>query len=338
MPRSIPIYRDHDETYRADSCRPLAEAADSKSLRLVAMRHGHYPGKALPSRSLPGLKMVGFWDARECQGWGLPWHFNEGLELTFLETGSLDFAVDGRDYHLQPDDFTLARPWQRHRVGNPAISASRLHWVILDVGVRRPNQAWKWPSWFLLSQSDLDELTTLLRHSEQSVYRTIPGIRDCFLQISAAIEADHDGSSLSHLAIRINDLFLKLLSALRQKKIKLDKSLSSTRRTVDLFLRDLMSNPDHLSIDWTVEEMASNCGLHKTQFVHHVRCLTNMSPLHYLIRCRLDHAAHLLLKNPESTVTDIALASGFTSSQYFATVFTRRFGCSPSSFRASNRQ
>ncbi|MCC6263739.1 MAG: AraC family transcriptional regulator [Bryobacterales bacterium] len=334
MPSTIPIYRDHDETYRADSCRPLVEAARLNSLRLVALCHGHYPGKVLPDHAMPGIKMVGFWDASECQTWGLPWHFNEGLELSFLESGSQDYSVDGRDYRLRPDDLAIARPWQRHRVGNPNINASRLHWIILDVGVRRPDQAWKWPPWFLLSKTDADELTSLLRHSEQSVYRTVPGIRECFLKLSSAIETDQEGSNISRLAITVNDLFLKLLDGLRQKKIKLDESLSTTRRTVTLFLRDLANNPGNLSIDWTVEDMASNCGLHKTQFTHHVRCLTNVSPLQFLNRCRLDYAAQMLQSNTDISVTEVALDAGFNSSQYFATVFTHRFGCSPSVFKA----
>jgi AraC-like DNA-binding protein len=333
MPPSIPIFRDHDETYRADSCRPLTDAAETGGLHLGAICHGHYPGKALPPHVLSGLKMAGFWDAPEPQNWGLPWHFNEGIELTFLETGSLDFAVDGKEYSLKPDDLTIVRPWQQHRVGKPNICASRLHWIILDVGVRRPNQDWKWPSWFLLSNRDLDQLTDILRHTEQSVYRAIPGIRECFLQISAAIESDREGSSLSHIAIRVNDLFLRILDALRSKRIKLDHALSSTRRTVDLFLADLKSHPEHLSLDWTAEEMASNCGLRITQFAHHVRCLTNMSSLQYLNHCRLDHAAKLLKTAREMAITDLALDCGFSSSQYFATVFTRRFGRSPSAFR-----
>jgi AraC family L-rhamnose operon regulatory protein RhaS len=333
MPRSIPIFRDHDETYRADSCRPLAQAADSGALQLKAMCQGHYPGKLLPPQSLPGLKMIGFWDAPDQQDWGLSWHYNEGIELALLETGSLDFAVDGREYLLRPDDVTLARPWQRHSIGKPLVSASRLHWIILDVGVRRPNQEWKWPSWLLLSKRDLDELTNILRHSEQSVYRAIPGIRECFLQIAAAIVSDRDGSCVSHIAIRVNDLFLHLLEGLRRKQVRLDQSLSSTRRTIDLFLVDLKSHPEHLSIDWTVEEMASNCGLRVTQFVHHVRCLTNMSPLQYLNHCRLDQAAKVLRTNREKAITALALECGFSSSQYFATVFARRFGCAPSAFR-----
>lgn len=124
-----------------------------------------------------------------------------------------------------------------------------------------------------------------------------------------------------------------LLEGLRRKRVKLDKSLSSTRRTVDLFLADLKSHPEHLALDWTADEMAVNCGLRMTQFVHHVRCLTNMSPLQYLNHCRLDYAAKLLTAQPERIVTQIALDCGFASSQYFATVFAKRFGFSPSAFR-----
>jgi AraC family L-rhamnose operon regulatory protein RhaS len=336
MPKLIPIYRDHDETYRADSCRPLEEAASGSRLQLYAMRHGHYPGKPLPAHAMPGLKMIGFWDSPEDQVWGLPWHFNEGLEVTFLESGNLEYAVDGREYSLGPDDLTIARPWQRHRVGNPNVTVSRLHWLILDVGVRRPNQEWKWPTWLLLSPQDLEELANILRHSETSVYRAVPGIRECFAQIGPAVQADKDGSNLSRLAIRVNDLFLRLLDALRKKDLKLDHTLSSTRRTVDLFLRDLRTHPEHLALDWSIEEMASNCGLHTTQFVHHVRCLTNMAPLRFLNHCRLEHASTLLKDRRDLSITEIALACGFASSQYFATVFARRHGCAPAAFRERN--
>ena len=335
MSNAIPIFRSQDQTYRADSCGQLAKAAEEGAVRFAVMRHGHYPGRSLPAGVLPGIKMAGFWDAPNDQEWGLPWHYNEGLELTFLERGNLFFSVADRDYRLGPDDLTISRPWQRHRVGNPYVTASRLHWIILDVGVRRPNQEWRWPSWLLLSPPDLEELSLLLRHNEESVYRSVPGVRECFLQIAAAVEASEEASAVSHLAVRVNDLFLRVLEGLRKKRIMLDESLTSSRRTVELFLNDLVAHPEHLSIDWTVEEMASHCGLKTTQFVHHVRSLTNMAPLHYLNRCRLEHAARLLREKPQEQVTSIALECGFSSSQYFATVFSRKFGCAPSAYRGA---
>ena len=79
--------------------------------------------------------------------------------------------------------------------------------------------------------------------------------------------------------------------------------------------------------------MASSCGLGVSQFVHHVNQLTNLPPMHYLNRCRLDLAAQLLRERPAENVTDVALACGFSSSQYFSTLFGKRFGVSPREFR-----
>src|SRR5207249_3334840 len=113
--------------------------------------------RKLPAGELCGIKSIGYWDALGPQTWGLPWHRNEGVEVTFLESGRLGFAVDGREYALQPDALTVTRPWQSHRVGNPLIGPGKLHWLILDVGVRRPNQAWRWPDWVMLKGADREE-------------------------------------------------------------------------------------------------------------------------------------------------------------------------------------
>jgi AraC family L-rhamnose operon regulatory protein RhaS len=335
MPRPIPIYKDQDETYRADSCGPLVAAASHKRLQFEALRQGHYPGRILPAGAMTGLKMAGFWDAQSDQDWGLDWHRNEGLEVTFLESGSLKFSAADHQYSLCPDHLTIMRPWQRHRVGGPNVTASRLIWVILDVGVRRPNEPWKWPPWFALSRQDIDELTNILRHNEQPIWTASPDLRKCFHVIAQAVAADRDGSHISRLLLRISELFLLLLEMLRARKLELDRTLSSTRRTVELFLHDLRAHRENLSLKWTLEEMANSCGLGLTQFVHHVRCVTNMSPLQYLNHCRLDCASGMLRESRGTSITEVALACGFSSSQYFATQFDRRFGMSPKSFRAS---
>lgn len=338
MPRPIPIYHSHDATYRADSCLPLVEAVAKKEVRLHALVRGHYPGKKISSGALPGVKSVGHWDAGGDQAWGLGWHRNEGIELTFLETGSIGFAVDDRTFDLHPGDLTFTRPWQLHRVGSPLVACGRLHWLILDVGVRRPNQPWKWPAWILLSKHDRDELTNILRHNEQPVWTGSGELRQCFVEIGQAVKADRGGDNISRLNIRLNELFLLVLEMLRKRKVRLDHSLSSSRRTVELFLADLQARPEHLNLEWSVQEMARLCGLGVTQFVSHARALTNMTPVHYLNHCRLELAAKLLRESPQMSVTDIALGCGFSTSQYFATAFAQRFGRSPRDFRATTKQ
>jgi AraC family L-rhamnose operon regulatory protein RhaS len=205
--------------------------------------------------------------------------------------------------------------------------------VILDVKIRRPNQDWRWPSWLVLSAADLDELATILRHTGEIVWRAPADMRRCFESLAQAIQDDRKGSSVSALTVRINELLLLLLGLLRRQRIRLDETLSSSRRTVELFLEDLRMHPSHLELQWSVLQMAASCGLKVTQFVFHVRCLTNMTPMHYLSHCRLDHAAKLLLEQPGRSVTDIALSCGFSTSQYFATVFGSRYHCAPKDFR-----
>ncbi len=332
----VPIYKSPAETFEADLCQPLVSAVERKEVRLEALARGHYPGRRLPPNELSGLKTIGYWSAVGRQTWGLPWHRNEGIEITYLESGNVVFASEGFEELLSAGVVTITRPWQKHRVGNPTVAPGKLHWLILDVNVRRPNQDWEWPAWCMLSKRDLQELEITLRQTEQTVWRTSADLRRCFQKLSGAVEVNDHGSRTSALAIRVNELLLLILEMLRKNSLNLDQALTGTERTVRLFLDDLRDHPEHLTLDWTVEEMAHSCGLGITQFTHVVKYLTNRTPLNYLNDCRLDHSVKLLSSPTAPTILDVAHDCGFSSSQYFATVFRRKYGCAPSEFRMSS--
>lgn len=326
------IYKEHGRWYHADTCGPLVEAARRGQVRLQALARGTYPGFPLPRTALPGLCTVGFWDAKGQGTWGLEWHRNEGIELTFLETGTLGFAIRDRSFRLQPGDMTVTRPWQEHRVGLPTVGPCRLHWVILDVKVRRPNQHWNWPRWLVLTRSDLQELTTMLRHNERPVWKATSEIKRCFQQIARTVESNRSSSQISRLTAYLNEILVMTLEMMRGRHMRLDETLSSSRHTVELFLADLRQHPSMLAHLWTLPEMAAQCGLGPTYFTHYCRQIANLTPLQYLAQCRVDHAAGLLQTTSRSII-EIALECGFSSSQYFATVFRRLRGVNPRQFR-----
>ncbi len=334
MSTSLPMYDDHGRAYKADTCQALSRGVDAGEVRLEALVHGHYPGRRLPRGALPGVKSVGFWDSDHDQRWGLDWHRNEGLELTYLERGRLGFAVDRETYHLLPDNLTVTRPWQRHRVGEPHVGAGRLHWLILDVGVRRPDQPWRWPSWLVLAKPDRDELTHILRHNEHPVWPGTAELRRSFKSIAQAVATDEQGSNISRLTVLLNEVFLLTLEMLRREDVALDASLTGTQRTVELFLAELQDSREFQVHDWTVAEMAKRCGLGATQFISHCKKITNLTPVRYLNNLRLESAARVLAEFPDRKITQVALECGFSSAQYFATVFGRQFGCSPQTFRS----
>jgi AraC family L-rhamnose operon regulatory protein RhaS len=333
---TLPIYQEHGRTYEADTCRPVVLAVEAGQITHWALSRGHYPGRRLNRNALPGVKSVGFWNADHPQDWGLDFHRNEGIELTFLESGNLGFAVDDQKFHLKAGNLTVTRPWQQHSLGDPCIDAGRLHHLILDVGVRRPHQKWRWPSWIILTPTDLQQLTDFFQQNEQPVWHATTEVARCFQRLGAAIESDQNGSHLSILAVQINQLFLSILEMFRGQNIRFDRSLATTSRTVKLFWADLCRNPDLVVMEWTVHGMARRCGMGATNFIHHTKQLVNMTPMQYLNHCRLNTAAQMLKDHPDQSVTEIALCSGFASSQYFATLFRRKFGHAPRRLRTAN--
>jgi AraC-like DNA-binding protein len=327
-PRKAARFFSDKEVFHADTCEPLRAAVARNELALAALVRGAYPGHRLAAKRLPNIMSVGYWDARHDQRWGLDWHRNEGVEITYVARGKMAFAVDRIDYNLSRGNLTVTRPWQLHRVGNPNVTACRLHWIILDLGIRRPHQEWVWPDWLVMFKPDLRELTQLLQHNEQPVWRADAKMERCFENIGSSL--DGSVSQESKLRLRLNELFLELLELLRKQNLELDKTLSSRRRSVELFLSSLRNQIEH---PWTLESMAEQCGLGRSRFTHYCYELTNMPPLEYVNHCRIKHACHLLSTNGQKTVTDIAFECGFSSSQYFATVFRRHLGVSPNIFR-----
>lgn len=324
-----PVYIDHGKTYHVDTCAELRGAVARGELSFSAICRGSYPGRQIPDKMLPGICSVGFWDATQKQSWGLPWHRNEGIELTWLETGSLDFNLDSKAYTLKPGELTITRPWQPHKLGAPNIGIGRLHWLILDISVRQPHQEWQWPKWIVLTKKDLLELTDFLRRNEQPVWPCGGEIAHCFKQMTGSIDTEIEAAA-SKTMISVNALLLSLLEMFRSKNVPLSTTLTSARRSTQFFL-DRLS--EELEEPWTLDTMAEECNMGVTRFTHHCKKITNLAPMQYLNQMRLAKAARIFATNPKASVTETAFECGFSSSQYFATLFRKQYKCTPCAYK-----
>jgi len=325
------VFQDKDQVYFADTCEPLKLAAQQEEVHMRGWARGSYPGIPLPDNMLPQLSSIGLWDAKRPQSWGLDLHCNEGIEFTFLARGKTAFEVDGQSWFLRKGDLTITRPWQFHQVGNPNIGASRLIWLIIDVDVRRPNQSWHWPNWLMCAPSDLKRLTRLLRHNEQPVWQADEEIARCFQKMGVLLDEQEPAKSQTKLTLYINELIVSLMEMFTREHIPLNSHLSTTQRMVEMFLEEL---PKHLEMAWTLDNMANECGLSRSQFSAYCKQITNMPPKEYLNHCRVETASRMLVENSELSITDIAIDCGFNSSQYFSTVFQKYTGQTPSAYRS----
>lgn len=85
--------------------------------------------------------------------------------------------------------------------------------------------------------------------------------------------------------------------------------------------------------DLTVDAIASDMGLERSQFYRKIKALTNYSPVE-LIRClRLKHARNLLTST-EKTISEIAYETGFSTPAYFTKCYRDNYGETPSETRS----
>ena len=332
MPDHEPVYRMGRTRYEIDDCEPQKEAVRDGKIEFHALTKGHYPGTLISEDILPGLNSIGFWDANTSQDWGLNPHRNEGIKIVFFETGTCDLLMDQKTFHLHAGNVLLTRPWQLHKFGAPNIGRGRLHWMILDVGVRRPNQPWNWPGWVVLTKSDLTELTERWQHLKNPIWTSTPPIAQSFRELARCITTWEQPHTVSRLAVHLNLLLIGVLDALVEQQTHENGQLPSRMQAVETFLRELKDGRIDLGEQWTLDRMASHCNLGVTAFSKYCRELVNIGPMEYLNQCRLERAAQQLRTRPELSVTEIAFANGFNSSQYFATRFRRHFHVSPTRF------
>ncbi len=320
-----------------DSCEPQVLAVRTGKIKLTALSKGHYPGVIIPNDSLPGLNSIGFWDGAGQQDWGLEAHRNEGVEIHFVETGNMVFVADERRFNLHPGDLTITRPWQLHKLGDPCIGPGRVHWLIMDVGVRGPNDQWRWPGWVTLIPRDLTELTHKLRHNKMPVFKSTPEVARVFQQLAKCVVEWGTSHSVSRMMANLNQLFVSLLDMPATQKLSESSDRGSSRRAVELFLKGLEENPANCQEITTLEQMAEHCGMGITSFAKYTRECVNVGPMEFLKQCRLNHAARQLREHPGASITEICFSNGFNSSQYFATCFRKQFKMSPREFVAKQR-
>ncbi len=150
-----------------------------------------------------------------------------------------------------------------------------------------------------------------------------------FHEVAACVERYPAERPLTRLKLHVNHLLLSLLEAIRDQRDAHASAQTCGQQVVEAFLCELHDSPDLATQPWTIGRMADHCCMGKTKFAEVCHKLTNSSPWDYLIECRLQWAARQLHAARHLSITQIALASGFSTSQYFATCFRRRFHCTP---------
>ena len=94
------------------------------------------------------------------------------------------------------------------------------------------------------------------------------------------------------------------------------------------YLEDNMDNEDY-----SVEDLASDVGMHRMSLYRKIQSLTAMTPSEFIRSIRLKRAVQLMKGDPGLNVGEVSAMVGFGSPKLFAQHFKATFGVTPSKFR-----
>lgn len=320
--------------YKPDACDSLVEAVDRGEVKILAHARNQYPGPyRLKENELPGLQTIGFWDARGPQNWGLTMHRNEGIEICYLLSGEMTFRTDEKSWNLKPGSITVTRPWQRHALGDPHIKSGCLFWMILDVDSGQKGKQWQLPSWVAPDPETRQELLRIFRKNQLCHFHDENRSMMNYLS-QACQQLDGEGKlKTAQLAALVNHVLITVGRQLSSDVTDVDSDPHGFNQTIYQFYHDLEFSVEAAAEHWTVKTIAHSCRVGVTYLTGACREMFNTTPMEQVQRIRLSHAMHLLKEKPEQTVTDIALSTGFSSSQNFATRFKKHYQRSPQQVR-----
>jgi AraC-like DNA-binding protein len=257
---------------------------------------------------------------------GFPCEIDRCLKLYYIQEGKFEWCINDRSYILFPGDVALILPGTSFGNESNVLEIGCFSWIHLQIGKNEKGELEN-PAWSSLSEAESYAINKILQSDHTPILQkfTDAGV------ILKGIQTELFKQEIGFQA-RVNHLIDEIFIQVSRQFTRMSNPGRDFPKTFMKLEQELRQNLSH---QWTVEEMAALVGLGTTLFNEKVKSYSGFSPLNYLINIRISEAIKLL-KIPKISLTDIALDTGFYSSQHFSTTFKKLTGYTPSEFRKNH--
>jgi len=299
---------------------------------------------------IPGVHSLGQYHYATAKP-GLPPHQHPGcVEISLLAKGCQSYRNGGNIYHVKGGEQYISLPGEIHDTASEPEEKGVLYWLILDV-TRQPDKfLFLAPRMAGKLVGDLRRLSSYHFSSDAESRATLDKAFRALGQIKTPDE--HTGifqdehrilpSALEagkSIPARLDDSF-HLLEAVSHLLYYILQTIHASRANVRRVSPAIQASLDFISKnenEWLdVAQVAKEIHLSESHFKIRFRQEVGLPPAEYMLHQKIA-AAKVQLSQPSSSVTDVAYSLGFSSSQYFATVFKRFTNLTPSEFHQGRR-
>lgn len=283
-------------------------------------------GQEIMIETLQGIKetvnykqMTGFmlFDNHEYEAY--PSHWHTPIEIIVPIKNTYEIICKSKTYQLKESDFFF-------------INSGVLHSMEACEGERLIFQAD-----FSMLQN-VSEIEAVLSSIPSVIHITdgnAPDIHKQLIVLMMKIKEEYfSGNILSGAAVYASLLEILVLMGRKYTGEGIGPEVTHTKQqeytTKFIFVCQYIS--EHCTEDMTLDDVAGLVGFSKYHFTRLFKDFTGCSFYKYLNRKRIAHAERLLI-DPEISITEVALQSGFSSLSSFIRMFKIIKDCTPTEFR-----
>ena len=256
-------------------------------------------------------------------------HKNQGMEITYIEKGVLEWMVEGVPEKIEPGSIYFTLPWQVHGSPHPKEPDNTIWHTLfhLKKDYPSPQKNFLFPDSFGFGKDEMKTLSATFSASNRHSFPATPTMRTLMPLLIGELQSTHELRE-AHTLTLLRAVLVELKRIVAGEGIAEGKHTPSEHHALAL----ISSLSAHCDQQWTLAEMAEHCGVHRTQLNKVFQKLTGSTPMEYLFRIRIERAK-TLLRETDIKIIDIAFECGYSSSQYFANTFKHATGTTPSEYR-----
>lgn len=268
--------------------------------------------KVLTSEELqiPGLQTFAWHNMRSAAA-PLENHYHRNcMEITYVQKGFMNFFVGEKSYQLSGGDIFISKPDEVHSTNLAPLSMGEICWMQVNLKTMKEI--------LFLNETASQELISRLLKVDRHVV-TMEN-REMAVILKQAFNSCQD-VEMRYMTASCLTLFLhKMLEYLNRERQGYSSDIEMSIAYIKL----------HIKEELTLQTLAEQCGLSVSRYKEKFKTQTGISPRNYINLQKMD-AAKKMLRNG-SDVTATAMELGFSTSNYFSTVFRKYEACSPTEY------
>ena len=272
---------------------------------------------------LPEVRIVGWLRFARAFDQALrPDAHSQEYEVHYMVNGEVNWWVEDKNYVLRSGMTLVIRPGEKHGSRTGALEPCEHYWL----RIRFP-QSQSLPG---LTKEETESLRLAFEGLNHRAFQSSRLVHDSFSKI---LEEHRNPVKFSPMICRAT-LHQLLTGIIRDEDAA--KGRTSLGEVSPAIQESADSIHGNLPNPATVEKLAQRVGMSETSFRKRFQREIGCSPLDYINRRRIQEASRLLSAE-NAHIKEVAYKLGFSSRQYFATVFKRVTGISPGSYIRNRR-